>query len=83
MRKQRIFLKYSVDMTLIRRQIRNILTFKNNLSLIRCRKTTNDTQCGSLATAGRTQQGHKFISSYVNAQIIQNLFPIKRFCQML
>ena len=55
MSKQRIFLKYGIQLTLIRRKIRDILPVKDHTPFIRCLESSQNTKCSSLSTSTRTK----------------------------
>ena len=79
MGKQRVFLKYGVEVSLIWRKVGNILAVKNNTSAIRGFKTAqNPERCGFSAATG-AKQSEKFIFPYGKIQFIQNDLLSKAF----
>ena len=61
MGKKRILLKYRINLSLIRRQIRNILSLKENFARIRGRKASQNPQRRCLAAARRSKQRNKLV----------------------
>ena len=59
--EQCIFLKYGIYLALIRRNLGNIDTIKQNLAATRLIKTGNDPQRGRLSAAGRSKQRQELI----------------------
>ena len=72
MRKKGVFLEYSVEIALVGREGGNILSVKQNLSLVGGLKSADNAQGGCLAAAGRTEQCDEFILTDIETQIVQD-----------
>ena len=56
MRKQGVFLKYSIQISLIWRHLGNVLAVKDDAALVRRYKTAQYPQCCCLTAARRSKQ---------------------------
>ena len=83
MRKQCILLEHRIQVTLVRRKADNILSVKDYLALCRFQKACQNTKQGRLATAGRSEQGYKFILVNVQIDAFQYNLSIKFFYYIL
>ena len=83
MRKKGVFLEYSVEIALVGREGGNILSVKQNLSLVGGLKSADNAQGGCLAAAGRTEQGHELAALDGQRNAAQYGRSVKFFFQVL
>ena len=77
MREQRIFLKYSIQFSLIRRFIADLLAIKDHFPLIRIQETSQDTQKSSLPAPAGAEKRHKFILINIQIDPFQDNLAVK------
>ena len=77
MRKQCIVLEYGIDVTLVRRNLCDILTVHHDLTFGRIQESGNDPKQRCLAAAGRTKQGDKLVLIDVERDALQDDCVVK------
>ena len=78
MRKKRVFLKHGIYVSFVRRQVCNILAFKDNTPFIGTKESANDSECGRFTAAGGTEQCNKLFIPDIKADVVQHSLLFKR-----
>ena len=79
MGKKRIFLKHCIQFSLIGRLFTDLLSIKNDLSLVSVQKPSQNAQKCRLPAAAWTKQRYKFILINVQIDPLQNNLSVKVF----
>ena len=82
MRKQGIFLKYGIYLSLVRREVGDIDIVKQNASGIRLFKSADDSQRSRFAAAARTEQRNKFVFPDIERQVLYHFRVAVAFCDV-
>jgi hypothetical protein len=72
MGKQGIFLKHGIELSLIRRKIRDIFSFKDYLPGVRTFKASEDSKCGSFAAPAGSEQSQELVLTDIKIQPVKN-----------
>ena len=77
MREKSVPLENGVEVSLMRRDLLNILAVEQYLARIRGLETAEDTEKSGFAAAGRTEESNEFVFSYIKGDVLQNGRPVK------
>ena len=80
MRKERVFLKYRVDVSLIRRNIIDSLRSEEYVPRIRLLKASDNSEGRRLSAARRAEESYEFPIINRKIQRLQNDVIIERLC---
>ncbi|EOB89904.1 hypothetical protein NM607_2143 [Neisseria meningitidis NM607] len=83
MRKKRVTLEHHIDGAIIGCKFGNILTIKDNFSLIGTFHTRQHTQQCRFSAAGTAQKGEDFVLINVQVDVIDSVIVTKLFHQTL
>ena len=72
MRKELVSLEDRVDLPFMRRQIADVLSFKDNLSVVGFQKTGDNTQHRRFTAAGRAEEGNELFVFDVEADVVKH-----------
>ena len=79
MREERIALKNSIYMALIRRHIIYFFTVKIDITRIGIFETADNAKCCGFSASGRAEQSDEFTVMDVEIDAAQNCLTVKRF----
>jgi hypothetical protein len=63
-RKERVLLKDSIDIALVRRGMRNVFTLEEDMTCGGLFKPSDHFECGGLTASRRSQHGEEFTTTY-------------------
>ena len=76
-REQGVLLEYGVHLTLVGRQIGDVLPIKKNIAGARLNKSSDDPERRGLTTAGRAQEGNELLVVDVQRETVEHVLPVE------
>ena len=77
MREQRIFLKDSVDVSLVRRQAVDPVAVKNHVAAFGLDKTADNAQRSGFSAAARAENRHEFLFMNIKVDVVENYLSVE------
>ena len=77
MREQRIFLKDSVDVSLVRRQAVDPVAVKNHVAAFGINKASDNAKRCGFAAAARTENRHEFLFMNIKVDVVENYLSVE------
>ena len=79
MGEQGVFLKYSVQIAFVRRELGDVLPLKKHVTFVRLFKAAQNTQRSSFTASAGTEEGQKLVFSDIEIEFIQNQLTVIGF----